>query len=175
MAQKTKAALSSTLASNITTALNKQNTATKVIEVFQDIIDSMTNTLDDKLYTVRLALTNANLKSLTTSSGIEIVAAPGSGYAIEAISASISYDYATAGFDQAITPVIKTDTAAIEQMESNINFTGTSSIICRFRTKFSGSNALVDNKALKIYSSTTQATTGGGTAVLHVFYRIITL
>jgi hypothetical protein len=43
MAVKTDSALTSTLAANITTPLNKQNTATRVTEIIQDIIDSKLN------------------------------------------------------------------------------------------------------------------------------------
>lgn len=43
MAVKTDSALTTTLATNITTPLNKQNTATRVTEIVQDIIDSKVN------------------------------------------------------------------------------------------------------------------------------------
>jgi hypothetical protein len=44
---KTKAELTAELAANITDALNGQNTAAKVREIIQDIIDSSVNSLDN--------------------------------------------------------------------------------------------------------------------------------
>lgn len=53
--------LTSVLTTNITTPLNKQNTATKVIEVLQDIIDSQANTIDDvSTNTLNYVLNNGN-------------------------------------------------------------------------------------------------------------------
>lgn len=125
--------------------------------------------------TAELDLSNADLKSLTTSVGIEVIPAPAAGYFIEVLSASIKYTYATAGFDQAISPVLKTVTASAEQMESNINFTTAANRFCRFRVTQSTNTQVVDAQAVKIYSSTTQATTGGGTAKLYVSYRVVAL
>lgn len=47
MAVKNRADLSTLLTNNITDALNRQNTAAKVREVIQDIIDSGLNSIDD--------------------------------------------------------------------------------------------------------------------------------
>ena len=47
MAVKNRADLSTLLTDNITDALNRQNTAARVREVIQDVIDSCLNSIDD--------------------------------------------------------------------------------------------------------------------------------
>jgi hypothetical protein len=47
MAVKNRTDLTNTLVANITDALNRQNTAAKVREIIQDIIDSALNSIDD--------------------------------------------------------------------------------------------------------------------------------
>ena len=129
----------------------------------------------DATQEVTLALSAADLKTLSTTVGIEIVAAPGAGFAIEVESASIKYNYVTTAFGAAISPSLKTDTAAYPQANCLVDFTATSSKFGRFQVLQDSSIQVVEDKALKVYSQYAATATGAGNAVIYLKYRIITL
>lgn len=73
MAIKNKTSLTTTNNANITDPLNKQNTAARVREVTQDLIDSSLNLLDAQIESLKLSATS------TTNSGTRAVAAASTG------------------------------------------------------------------------------------------------
>jgi hypothetical protein len=72
MAVKNRADLSTLLNDNITDELNRQNTAARVREIIQDIIDSALNSLDDaasptNIYSTRIVIPSADVLTSFTS------------------------------------------------------------------------------------------------------------
>ena len=177
MAEKTTSELTTLLTNNITTDLNQQNTATKVSEVLQAIIDSYVNKSDNQniVYAVKKQLTVAETKTLS-SVPITIVAAPGAGYAIEAISASAFLDWGSVAFDHSFI-YLKTDTSATHQLTSGGTFLSqTADKFVRFGTNSSGSaSGVVENKALQVTANADSTTTGDSIVTVYCLYRIIAL
>lgn len=130
-----------------------------------------------EILTKKVSLTAAQIRSLSTTVGIELVATPGSGYAIELISGSVRYTYAGTVFAQAVTPSIKTDTGTLAQM--NAAYLDLTLASTQFQMLLYSANSttaqLVDNKALKVYSQYAASATGNGTMDIYILYRIITL
>lgn len=123
-----------------------------------------------------LSLSSTDIKNATTIP-IQIVAAPGSGYAIEVVSASVSYTYGGTAFDANSGITLLTETAASTNYQaiSGLNIsTANSSRITRFAIQATTGNSLIDNKALDI-STQSDSTVGNGTAKVYLSYRIITL
>ncbi len=114
-------------------------------------------------------------------SPIELVAAPGSGKAIEVISWT-AQAVTTAGFtayDTNITLVLITDTAASEQAQNKQVLISTVARISRgivIETRGgTATTQLVDNKALTVSVNTGEALNGNFDLKIFITYRIITL
>jgi hypothetical protein len=72
MAVKNRTDLTNTLVANITDELNRQNTAARVREIIQDIIDSALNSLDDAaspttIYSTTINIPSADVLTLNSS------------------------------------------------------------------------------------------------------------
>jgi hypothetical protein len=121
-----------------------------------------------------LSITNAQILTLN-SVPLTIVTAPGTGLAIEVVSASINYTYNSAVYT-AITVGLKTDTASANQATSSTILSVASSTFCRIPIITSASIQLVANKALTVISNADGSAGGtNGSAVVYITYRIITI
>lgn len=119
MAVKNRADLSTLLTDNITDALNRQNTAARVREVIQDVIDSCLNSIDDAasptvIYSTTVTIPSANvLTSFATP--VLLIPTAGAGKAIVPLRAIMTVDYGT-------TPYATNTSPAIYAASSNKNF-----------------------------------------------------
>lgn len=128
----------------------------------------------DKYQTVSLALSAADVKTLN-SVPVEIVAAPGAGYAIEFISASAFLDWGSVAFDNTAI-LLQTDTAGTHQAATGTLLTATADKFVRFSTSSGGATTqIVENKALQVTAAADSTTTGDSPVTIYLNYRIITL
>lgn len=132
--------------------------------------------------TARVTMSAAEL--LTGNSvPIDAIAAPGAGLAIEIISASVKYVYATAAFGTGKYLTLQASTGTYAQYQSgNVlnktssrfsKFTDTSAIIYTTPTTDLG-NQLVDNDKITIKTDADSAT-GGGNVIVYITYRLVTI
>lgn len=132
--------------------------------------------------TARVTLSSAEI--LTANSvPIDAITAPGAGYAIEIISASVKYVYATAAFDVGKFFTLQASTGNYPQYQSgNVlnrtssrfsKFTETSSIVFTSPTTDLG-NQLVDNDKITIKADADSAA-GGGNVIIYITYRVVTI
>lgn len=128
----------------------------------------------------KVTLTAQELATLN-SSPIEAIAAPGTGYAISVISATINFTYNTVAFANSDPIQLFTDTAAAAQFESSITMDTAASSFTNFLpvlvfTPGSETN-VVEDKALNITcaSDSVASPNGDGTAVVYITYRVIRL
>lgn len=125
------------------------------------------------LLIAKLSLTAVQIKTLN-SIPVQIVATPGSGKAIEVVSASASLDFQTIAYDSSGL-ALKTATAITSQVVEATILASTVSQFSRFvDTPSGGNNQLSDNQSLQVTSST-DATVGDSPLNVYVAYRIITL
>jgi hypothetical protein len=110
MAIKNRADLTTLLTNNITDALNRQNTASGVREVIQDVIDSCLNSIDDAaspqvVYNTTVTISYADvLTSYTTP--IKLIESAGVGKAIVPLRAIVTVDYGTTPYATNTSPAI---------------------------------------------------------------------
>jgi hypothetical protein len=104
-----------------------------------------------------------------------LVTAPGSGYAIELISAtgSIATYGGTAYATNTVLQVI-TDTATITQASNSTTLITAGTTIDKFSLT-AGLGNLIDNKALQAKVATGNPTAGNSDIIIYITYRIITL
>ena len=124
------------------------------------------------ILSVKVSLNAAQLLAATK---VDAVAAPGAGYAIEVICASVKYTHVSTAYDVGTNIVIFNDTATNSQTKTPdilgltaSNFSKTIEIIA------TTTNQLVENKKLQV-SSNLASTVGDGTADVYITYRIIEL
>lgn len=141
-----------------------------------DIIDNVINYMNSNvIYNIAFSLTAAQVKTLY-SIPIEVIPAPGVGYAIEVITASSRLNYGSVAFNSAGTALIlQTDTAAYPQTASDTILNNTSNVFSKHLHKTSDTVQLVENKALMISIATADSTLGDSTIDTYISYRIITL
>lgn len=116
-------------------------------------------------------LTNAQIRTLGTVP-VDIIAAPGAGFAIEVISAFVNYTYATDAFTGNLTADLVYTTTANEIGTATNAFSGTTSKITKFVTS---AGVLTENEGVSIKMDTGDPTVGGteaGTAVVKITYKI---
>ena len=132
--------------------------------------------------TARIALSNADIKT-ANSVPIDAIAAPGAGYAIEIVSASVKYVYYGAAFDIGKYFTLQANTGDYAQYRSgNVlnkassrfsKFTDTSAIMFTTGNTDLG-NQLVDNDKITIKADADSAI-GESNAIIYITYRIVTL
>ena len=126
--------------------------------------------------TAKLTIATADVLHLNTTP-IEIVAAPGAGYAIEVISASMKMVYNTATYVTNTNLELLTAGATDNQASTLIK--NSASTIRRFAdaTTLASATAtqLVDNAALNVTVASGDPTAGDSDITVYVTYRIITL
>jgi hypothetical protein len=126
--------------------------------------------------TAKLTIASADVLHLNTTP-IEIVAAPGAGYAIEVISASMKMVYNSATY--ATNTSLELLTAGATNSQASTVIKNSASTIRRFAdaTTLASATAtqLVDNAALNVTVSSGDPTAGDSDITIYVTYRIITL
>jgi len=127
--------------------------------------------------TAKLTIASADVLTLNTTP-IEIVAAPGAGYAIEVISAFVSIDFNSAAYTTS-TEIQLFSTGATESQNKGtvLNATVTAIRPLNPNTAILGATdtILIDNAALTVKSAAANPTTGDSDITVYVTYRIITL
>ena len=126
--------------------------------------------------TAKLTIATADVLTLNTTP-IEIVAAPGAGYAIEVISASMKMVYNSATY--ATNTSLELITAGATNSQASTVIKNSASTIRRFAdaTTLASATAtqLVDNAALNVTVASGDPTAGDSDITIYVTYRIITL
>ena len=126
--------------------------------------------------TAKLTIATVDVLHLNTTP-IEIVAAPGVGYAIEVISASMKMVYNSATY--ATNTSLELLTAGATNSQASTVIKNSASTIRRFAdaTTLASATAtqLVDNAALNVTVASGDPTAGDSDITIYVTYRIITL
>ena len=126
--------------------------------------------------TAKLTIATADVLHLNTTP-IEIVAAPGAGYAIEVISASLKMVYNSATY--ATNTSLELLTAGATNSQASTVIKNSASTIRRFAdaTTLASATAtqLVENAALNVTVASGDPTAGDSDITVYVTYRIITL
>ena len=126
--------------------------------------------------TAKLTIATADVLTLNTTP-IEIVAAPGAGYAIEVISASMKMVYVSATY--ATNTSLELITAGATNSQASTVIKNSASTIRRFAdaTTLASATAtqLVENAALNVTVASGDPTAGDSDIIVYVTYRIITL
>jgi hypothetical protein len=126
--------------------------------------------------TAKLTIAKADVLTLNTTP-IEIVAAPGAGYAIEVISASMKMVYNSATY--ATNTSLELLTAGATNSQASTVIKNSASTIRRFAdaTTLASATAtqLVENAALNVTVASGDPTAGDSDITVYVTYRIITL
>jgi hypothetical protein len=174
---RTQSQLLAEVAANITDPQNRQNTAAKVREVCNDIIDTMFDT--NMIYSASLSITTAQVLQLN-STPLEIVAAPGAGKYIEVVSASALIEtyggtpYATNTDLQLINPTAGEYQALIQDILKST----TPRIRFFSQSGATGSTTLtsiIPNTALQVNVASGNPTAGNSDIKIKVLYRIVTI
>ncbi len=175
MAIKTKSQITTTISANISDALNKQNTAALVREVCNDLNDTM---FSGKTYEATLSITSAQILALY-GTPLDIVATPGAGYYIEAISASCIMTYGSAVYVTNVSLGVWCAGAGAPQLQNATALISTASRTTKFYIPVGitgdSTTQLVENTALQIKVSTGNPSVGDGTAIVKVLYRIVAI
>ena len=126
--------------------------------------------------TAKLTIASADVLHLNTTP-IEIIAAPGVGYAIEVISASMKMVYVSATY--ATNTSLELITAGATNSQASTVIKNSASTIRRFAdaTTLASATAtqLVENAALNVKVASGDPTAGDSDIKIYVTYRIITL
>jgi hypothetical protein len=126
--------------------------------------------------TAKLTIATADVLTLNTTP-IEIVAAPGAGYAIEVISASMNMVYVSATY--ATNTSLELITAGATNSQASTVIKNSASTIRRFAdaTTLASATAtqLVENAALNVTVASGDPTAGDSDITVYCTYRIITL
>jgi hypothetical protein len=126
--------------------------------------------------TAKLTIATADVLHLNTTP-IEIVAAPGAGYAIEVISASMKMVYVSATY--ATNTSLELITAGATNSQASTVIKNSASTIRRFAdaTTLASATAtqLVENAALNVTVASGDPTAGDSDITVYCTYRIITL
>lgn len=126
---------------------------------------------------VRVAISAAQVKTLN-SLPVNLVDAPGIGYAIEVVSVSCKFNYVAAvafDHDQLIIQPIGSTHSPYVSGATFLNGTANAFLKLAQNTVASTGNALVENAALKAITTADSTTTGTSNIVVYVAYRIITI
>ncbi len=172
---KTQAQLLAEVAANITDPQNKQNTAARVREVCNDIIDTMFQ--GSVLYTVKKTITSAEILN-GFSVPVLAIAAPGAGYAIRVNRASARLNFNSVAYGTASNIALITDTANLHQMICSTLITATITQHGNFSTNgITGATdtQILENKALYFKVLQTNASAGNSTLDLYITYELVQL
>lgn len=127
------------------------------------------------LQVIQVNLSSADIKSLN-SSPKTIINAPGSGKIIVPINMMISYTYGTAAYTSGGNLFFEWGSAAATSAANSTVFTTASNTVGQFvPTNTVATAAAAGNQAFRLTNQTANFATGDGTAVVTVWYRVLTL
>ena len=129
-------------------------------------------------YDAELSIPTASVLTLN-GTPLTIAPAPGAGYAIEVINASLYVTYNSVAYATNTTLMLITDTATVAQMQLSgaIANTVTRGYKIPELSSAAGATAtmVIGNKSLKVQVATGDPTAGNSDIKVYVLYRIITL
>lgn len=131
-------------------------------------------TANTTIYTVKKSITSPQLLALNTTP-IEVIAAPGSGKAVQVLGAFIAYTYATAAYATNTTLLLVNANGTNEIATDGGSLISDVASNKGYMTIAGGINSIVTNDAVVIEAQTGDPTDGGGTVDVYVTYQIITL
>ena len=129
------------------------------------------------IYSASLSIPTAQVLTLNATQ-LDIVAAPGAGYAIEVVAASFYSAFVSAAYATNTTMQLINDTATTAQFDVLINYTVTNHRKFGTVALTAGGAAatqIISNKSLKLKVATGNPTAGNSDIKVYVLYRIITL
>jgi hypothetical protein len=125
--------------------------------------------------TAKLTIASADVLTLNTTP-IEIVAAPGVGYAIEVISASVKIDFNSAAYATNTILQLTADGATPSQVKWASGVLATSSdLFVKSIESSTTSPQIIENADLNVTVNSGNPTAGDSDITVYVTYRIITL
>ena len=149
------------------------NTAARIGQMYQDIIDS-------GVYTVKVSLSSAEILALNTTPK-QLVAAPGSGKILQPLFYLVKLSYATAQYATNTTLQFNYDGLPAVGIVSNSILNRTESFIMRQAAAsttafaFAISTSDITNKGLFVSVTNGNPTAGDGTLDIYITYTIISL
>lgn len=183
MAVKNRTDLTNTLVANITDALNRQNTAAKVREIIQDVIDSCLNSIDDAaspttIYSTSVTIPSADILTSNTTP-VQLIAPAGSGKAIVLLPTStLTGTYNSITYTTNLSVDVYTDTATDAQLvfSNFLNFTTTRTSLGSIQAATSaGDTQIIANKGIYMQTTTGNPAAGNSDLTFNLQYIIIDL
>ncbi len=127
------------------------------------------------IYEAELSITTAQVLALNTTP-LAIVAAPGAGYAIELLSASMSLTFSSIAYATNTTVNVINTGAVLAQGSVALGLSATASAIMKFNlTGSSGNTQIMENAPLLVNVGVGNPTAGNSGIKVYVLYRIITV
>lgn len=125
---------------------------------------------------IKKSLTNGEILALNATP-IEVIPAPGAGYAVEILSATLRFNYGSAAFATNTTLRLRNPSATNPQYFSTSFLSNTATkIILANRNPSATNSAVVENEKIEAFVPTGNPTSGTGSTVdIYLTYRIITL
>jgi hypothetical protein len=183
MAVKNRTDLTNTLVANITDELNRQNTASRVREIIQDIIDSALNSIDDAaspttIYSTTINIPSAEVLTLN-SSRIAVLTNLNAGQAYVCLpSTTVTSVFGTTPYATNTTCRLIADGASDAQIvfQTVLNNTLTRTTMGASQVAASaGDTQIIDGGDVYFEVQTGNPTAGDGDLILNLQYIIIDL
>lgn len=180
MAVKNRTDLKATLVANITDALNKQNTATRVREIIDDLIDSSLNSIDDAssptvFYNRTVVIPSADvLTSFATP--IELIPAPSIGKAVFPLRVIAQIDYNSTAYATNTNALVYIDTATKNCYKSTgvlAKTTNSPFFLNQESATGATETQILESKALMFATETGNPTAGNSDVILYITYAIV--
>lgn len=127
-------------------------------------------------YCASLTIASADVLQLN-STPLEIVAAPGVGYAIEVLSASVAIDFNSAAYATNTTLQLITSGAGTAQVQGGLLGATVSKVgrLATINTPTAGNTQVIENAALNVTVATGDPITGDSDITVYITYREIEL
>ena len=183
MAVKNRADLTTLLNDNITDELNRQNTAARVREIIQDIIDSALNSLDDAaspttIYSTRIVIPSADVLTSYTSP-VALLTNLNAGQAYVVLpSTTVTTEFGTTPYATNTTCEIyadgATDVMLVFQTVLNSTLTRTT-FGAQQQAASAADTQIIDGADVYFKTRTGDPTAGDGDVIINLQYIIIDL
>lgn len=126
------------------------------------------------VYCTSLVIPTASVLTLNTVP-LTLISAPGTGYAIEIISASMKMTYNSIAYATNTNIQLWEDSSAYVVGQAASGLAGTTNKFFKFGIEFISTLQMQENKAVKVAVETGNPTAGNSDIKIYVQYRIITL